>query len=261
MKPIRLLNSFATLFAGAVMAFSSAARAEVTVMMSGGFALPYQELLPEFERSTAVKVVTTSGASQGTGPTTIKAQLERGAHADVVILSREGLDDLIAAGRIADGTDVGLATTPLGAAVRTGSPKPDVSTMAALAQTLLKARLISMPGSTSGMFIKDKVLPQMGIADKVSLKVVPRGVESTKMLAAGESDLALGPVSELVHMPGVNFVGELPKEAQLIQEFAAAIVKGSKQTQDASRLIAFLSSSQATDAIRKAGMEPIGKKK
>ena len=109
---LRMLNGLAV--AGMIMMFTSAARAQVTVLMSGGFALAYKELLPEFERTTGIKVVTTSGASQGTGPTTVKAQLDRGARADVVIMSKEGLDQLIAAGRIARGTATGLASTPLG---------------------------------------------------------------------------------------------------------------------------------------------------
>ena len=79
-------------------------------MISGGFALAYRELLPEFERTTGIKVVTGSGASQGTGPQTIKAQLERGAPADVVILSGEGLEELIAAGRIVSWDRGGLGS-------------------------------------------------------------------------------------------------------------------------------------------------------
>lgn len=259
--PTRLFSGLATVLAGALVAFSSAARAEITVMMSGGFALAYQDLLPEFERRTGIKVVTKSGASQGTGPSTIKAQLERGARPDVVILSKEGLDELIAAGRIIGGTEVGLASTPLGAAVRAGRPKPDVSTVAALKETLLKARLISMPGSTSGMFIRDDVLLRLGIADKVSVKLTARGLESTNMLAAGESDIALGPVSELVGQPGVDYVGPLPQEVQLVQVFTAAIVQGSSQVEDAKRLIAFMSSSDAAAAVKKAGMEQVGKHK
>lgn len=258
MKQTHSLRTMAAAIAVAAATFATSARAEVTVMMSGGFAFAYQQLLPEFERTTGVKVVTTSGASQGNGPTTIKAQLGRGAHADVVILSKEGLDELAALGRIADGTQLGLATTPLGAAVRAGSAKPDVATMPALKEALLKARLVSMPGSTSGMYLKDTVFPGLGVADKISLKTTPRGIESTKMLAAGESDLALGPVSELVNMPGVDYVGLLPKEAQLVQEFTAAIVKGSTQSEDAKRLITFLASSgNSAAAIRKAGMEPM----
>jgi molybdate transport system substrate-binding protein len=174
-----------------------------------------------------------------------------------VILSKEGLDELIAAGRIIGGSDVGLASTPLGAAVRAGSPRPDVSNVDRLKQTLLNARLISMPGSTSGMFIRDDVFPRLGIADKVSVRTTARGLESTKMLASGESDIALGPVSELVGQPGVDYAGPLPQEVQLVQEFTAAIVKGSSQVEDAKRLIAFMSSREAAAAVKRAGMEQV----
>ena len=75
--------------------------AQLNVLISGGFAGAYEQLLPEFERMSGVKVTTRSGASQGTGQQTIGAQLGRGVHADVVILPREGLNELIAANRIA----------------------------------------------------------------------------------------------------------------------------------------------------------------
>jgi molybdate transport system substrate-binding protein len=83
---------------------------------------------------TGIKVTTGSGASQGTGPQTIAAQLARGMPADVVILSREGLSELIAANKIVAGTDVDLARVPLGVAVRAGTTKPDVSTVEAFKQ-------------------------------------------------------------------------------------------------------------------------------
>jgi molybdate transport system substrate-binding protein len=72
----------------------------VNVLISGGFSGAYEQLVPEFERTSGVKVTTRSGASQGAGPQTIAAQLARGVSADVVILSREGLAELIAANRI-----------------------------------------------------------------------------------------------------------------------------------------------------------------
>src|SRR5437899_2177511 len=130
-----------------------AASAQLKVIISGGFSGPYEKLLPEFERTSGIRVTTGSGASQGTGPQTIAAQLARGVPFDVVIMSREGLTDLIAAKRIAPGTDVDLARTPLGVAVRAGAPKPDVSTVEAFKQAMLKANTIAMPGSTSGIFL------------------------------------------------------------------------------------------------------------
>jgi molybdate transport system substrate-binding protein len=84
----------------------------VTVVISSGFSGAYEQLLPEFERTSGIKVKTRSGASQGVGPQTIAAQLDRGVSADVVILSREGLGELMAANRIVAGTDVDLAQVP-----------------------------------------------------------------------------------------------------------------------------------------------------
>src|SRR5262249_6773211 len=147
---------------GGCMPASSTARTELNVMISGGFSLAYRAVLPQFERTTGISVATASAASQGTGPSTMKAQLEAGARADVVILSREGLRDLMAAGRIVGGTDVDLASVPIGAGVREGQPKPDVDTIDAFKQTLLDARAIAVPGSTSGIFLMKEVLPRLG---------------------------------------------------------------------------------------------------
>jgi molybdate transport system substrate-binding protein len=234
------------------------ARAELNVMISGGFSLAYREVLPAFEKTTGISVTTASAASQGTGPNTMKAQLARGAHADVVILSREGLGELIAAGRIVAGTDVDLASVPIGAAVAVGKAKPDVASIDALKRTLLAARAVAVPGSTSGIFLMDDVFPRLGIADRISLKVGARGSDATSMVANGEADIVLAPVSELVNVAGIAFVGQLPDEVQLIQVFAAAVVGGSDRLANAKRLIEFLASGAAAAAIEKSGMAPLG---
>src|SRR3954447_8122268 len=143
------MHAFAIAIVGALL-MPVAASAQVKVIISGGFSGPYEKLLPEFQRSTGVKVETGSGASQGTGPQTIAAQLARGVPADVVIMSREGLTELIAARRIADGTDVDLARTPIGVAVRKGAPKPAVATVEDFKQLALKAKMVAVPSSTSG---------------------------------------------------------------------------------------------------------------
>jgi molybdate transport system substrate-binding protein len=234
------------------------ARAELNVMISGGFSLAYRDILPTFEQTTDISVVTASAASQGTGPNTMKAQLERGARADVVILSREGLSELIAAGRIVAGTDVDLASVPIGAAVALGKPKPDIDTIEALKRTLLRARSVAVPGSTSGIFLMDEVFPRLGVTDRVSVKIGPRGSDATSMVANGEADIVLAPVSEVVNVPGIALVGRLPDEVQLIQVFAAAVVAGSDRISHAKRLIEFLASGEAGPAIEKSGMAPLG---
>ena len=231
---------------------------KLVVMISGGFSLAYHKVLPDFERSTGIAVTTLSGASQGTGPKTIKYQLEAGADVDVVIMSREGLGELFALGRITAGSDADLATAALGAAVRQGDPKPDLGSVEAFKRAIVAARLVAIPASTSGIFLKDEVFPSLGIADRVSFRVMARGTESTALLAAGEADLALGPVSELVDQAGIEPVGALPDEIQLIQMFTAAIVNTSRRQEQARRLIEFLVSDQTAAAIRTSGMEPVG---
>ena len=137
------------------------------------------------------------------------------------------------------------------------TPKSDVSTVEALKQVLLKAKTVAIPGSTSGIWLMNDLLPRLGIAEKVNAKATPRGTDATAMVAAGEADLAVMPVSEIVHAPGVDLAGTLAAEIQFVQTFSAAVVAGSGEIESSKRLIEFLASPRASEAIRKSGMEPL----
>ena len=145
----------------AVAAAPSPSSGQVKVIISGGFSAAYHDIIPEFERETGIKVTTTSGASQGKGPDTIGARLRKGVAADVVIMSREGLRELIAERRIVTGTDVDLAQTPIGVAVRAGTPKPDIGTVDAFEKTLLRAKAVAIPSSTTGIYLTAEVFPRL----------------------------------------------------------------------------------------------------
>jgi molybdate transport system substrate-binding protein len=227
------------------------------VLISGGFSPAYDRLVTEFQQLTGTIVATGSGASQGAGPQTIAALLDRGIPADVVILSREGLNDLTAANRIAAGTDKDLARVPLGVGVRAGTAKPDVSTVEAFKAALLKAKTVALPESTSGIWLMAELFPRLGVAGKINVKPAPRGTDATRMVAAGAVDLTVQPVSEILIAPGVDFAGSLAPEIQFVQTFSAAIVSGSKEIEAAERLIEFLASASACEAIRQSGMEPL----
>jgi molybdate transport system substrate-binding protein len=251
------MNTFSYVTFATLLFCPITASAQLNVLISGGFSGAYEQLLPEFERTSGIKITTGSGASQGAGPQTIAAQLARGMPANVVILSREGLSELIAANRIATGTDVDLARVPLGVAVRAGTPRPDVSTVEAFKQVLLKAKTVAIPGSTSGIWLTTDLFPRLGIADKINVKVTPRGSEATSMVAAGGADLAVMPVSEIVHAAGVDFAGRIASEIQFVQVFSAAVVAGAGEIEASKRLIEFLASARASEAIRNSGMEPL----
>jgi len=232
----------------------AAAFAQLNVITSGGFAAPLRAILPDFQRASGITVVTTRGQSQGGGPNAIAAQLERGIPADVVVMSREGLNGLIAQGRIVKGSNVDLAQTPLGVAVRVGAAKPDIKTVEAFRQTLLRAKSITFPSSTTGIYMLTKLFPQLGIADRLAGKITHTGVAD---VAKGNAELAIQPVSELLHVEGTEFVGAIPSDIQYISVFSCAAVRGGKQLEASRRLIAFLKSNQAMEAIRHSGMQPL----
>lgn len=235
-----------------VLALPVLSSGQVKVLMSGGFSVAYQALLPEFERTTGITVTTTRGPSQGNGPDVIGAQLRRRVPVDMVIMNREGLEELMAEGRFVAGTVVDLAQVPLGLAVRHGAPRPDIATVDAFRRTLLGARSIASDSSAT-IYVTTKLLPALGIADTLTAKVVSKGPAA---VAGGESDFAILPVSELIAAPGVDFVGTIPAEVQHISVFSAAVVAGSKELEASKQLIAFLTSANAAAAIRKSGMEP-----
>jgi molybdate transport system substrate-binding protein len=101
------------------------------------------------------------------------------------------------------------------------------------------------------------LFPRLGIAEKITVKVTSRGTDATGMVAAGGADLAVMPVSEIVHAAGVDFAGNIAPEIQFVQVFSAAVVEGSGETEGSKRLIEFLVSARASEAIRKSGMEPL----
>jgi molybdate transport system substrate-binding protein len=236
----------------AVLVCPSASDAQVKVLISGGFSAAYRDLLPGFEQSTGTSVDTASGASVGNGPNTIGNQVRRGVAADVVILAREGLRELIAEGRIVPGSDVDLARSLIGMVVRAGAPKPDITTVDNLRQVLLRAQSVAMSSSTSGVYLTTTLFPRLGIADQMASKVRMTGAA---LVGRGEAEIGLQQVSELLPIQGVDFVGPIPNEVQYVTTYAAAVVAGSRHVDAATRLIAFLSSPEARAAIKKSGMD------
>jgi molybdate transport system substrate-binding protein len=240
-----------------LLAWPSTASAQVKVIISGGFATAYRELLPSFEQRSGISVTTTSGGSVGSGPNTIPGQIRRGVAADVVILAREGLRDLAAEQLIVDGSDVDLGRSVIGMIVRAGAPVPDIGTVDKLKAVLLAAKSVAMSSSTSGVYLTTTLFPKLGIAEQMSSKTSMAGAA---LVGRGEAEIGLQQVSEILSIPNTQFVGTIPQEVQYVTTYAAAIVARSSQRDAAQRLIAFLSSVDAAAAIRRSGMEPVHQK-
>lgn len=250
-------RTLALVLASILLLACTADRAEINVMTSGGFAAPYNELVPEYERATGNKLVTAYGASMGSAPDSIPMRLERGEPADVVILSAAALDQLIEQGKVVPGSRVDLVRSKIGMAVRAGAPQPDISTVEALISTLLEAESIAYSASVSGTYLSTELFPRLGIADQIRDK--SKRIQSERVgavVARGDAEIGFQQISELLPIPGIDFVGPLPPEAQKISVFSAGVAVGAKDPDAARALIEFLSSPAAVPTITKNGLEP-----
>jgi molybdate transport system substrate-binding protein len=227
-------------------------------MISGGLTAAYKELVPEFERSTGNKVLTAYGPSMGTTVNAIPNRLERGEPADVLIMVGYALADLVKQGKVIADSRVDLAKSPIGIAVKSGAPKPDISSADAVKRALLAAKSIAYSDSASGVYISTEMFAKLGIADEMKDKArkIP-AVPVAEIVARGDAEIGFQQISELLPVPGIDIVGQLPPELQRITVFSAGIAAVAKEPEAGKALIKFLASPAASAAIIKSGIEPI----
>ena len=246
----------------AVLAASTASAADIKVMISAGFFNVYAELGPAFEKSTGHKLVTTRGPSMGDSPEAIPARLARGEQADVVIMDGHAADELARRGTVHPASKVELARSQIGMVVRAGAPKPDIGTVDAFRNVLLAAKSIGYSDSTSGTYLATTLFGKLGVADAVAPKSrkvrgPPSGEPVAAVVARGEVEIGFQQVSELLHVPGVTFVGALPAELQPRFAFSGAMTAAVKEPDAAQALIRFLASPEAAATIASMGLAPV----
>ena len=230
-------------------------------MISAGFYGVYAELGPAFERATGHRLITTRGPSMGDSPEAIPTRLARGETADVVILDGGAADELAKQGVVRAGSKIDLALSQVGMVVRAGAAKPDISSVEAFRRVLLAAKSIGYSDSGSGTYLSTTLFEKLGVADQVAgksrkVRGPPSGEPVAAVVARGEVEIGFQQVSELLHVPGVTFVGALPAELQPGFTFAGAITTAARQPDAALALLRFLASPEAASTLVKAGLAP-----
>jgi molybdate transport system substrate-binding protein len=215
-----------------------------------------ETLLPRFETESGVK----PDVVWGTAPMLIR-RLQGGENADLLILNKVGIDAMTKAGRIRPGTEAAVASSATAIGVRQGAPKPDISTVEALKQTLRAARAISYShpdaGGASGIYFA-KLLQQWGMTDEINAKTrfpPPAGL-CAEFLARGEVDLALQQIPELMSVKGIEIVGTLPGDLHMMTVFVAGIEASSTKVAEAQALLDLLRSPHAKALFKAKGLEP-----
>jgi molybdate transport system substrate-binding protein len=184
-------------------------------------------------------------------------RLRAGEPADVVILTREGLDEVVREGRVAAESCVDLARSWVGIAVKVGASHPDIATEAALRTTLLGARSVAYSRLGASGILFAGLIERLGIAADINAKavIIPQGFTAEK-LVTGEADLAVQQISELKQIGGIEVVGPIPRELQTPAVFSAGRMAATNKPAEADRLLRFLASSEVAPALRESGLEP-----
>ena len=210
------------------------------------------DLLSAFEQRSGYSV-----HMESVGGVDAARRVQAGEAFDVIVLASDAIDKLIAAGHIDAPSKVDLVRSGVAVAVRAGAAHPDISTEAALRQTVLDAPSLSYSTGPSGVALA-RLFERWGIAQAIQSRIVqaPPGVPVGTLVARGEVALGFQQLSELMALPGIEHLGGLPPEVQIVTTFSAGIAAGTRQAGAVRALLAFMNAGEADTVKRRHGMEP-----
>jgi len=228
----------------------AAESAEITLLCSNAFRPVVTELAPQFERSTGHKLVI---RFMGTN---LKTAIEAGEQFDVAISQSDVIEGLIDQKKIGAGTNVALANTRIGLAIRAGAPRPDIGSVDAFKQSLLKAKAVTYSGEGRAGLDVAGIFERLGIADQMKSKsILFTGASGPQYVLDGRADLIMQTVAGITGIQGLEYVGPLPDGVQVKTILAGGISASAKQPEAARAFLTSLRTPEAARVIAARGME------
>jgi molybdate transport system substrate-binding protein len=234
--------------------------ADLDVLCAGALHRIVDELIDAFERVSGMRVTVRFASSGG-----VKARVLAGEAIDVAITTQSAIEELRQGGKVWPETAVPLARSAIGIAVRAGAPRPDIGSVESFKRALRGARSIAMADPATGSPSANHfvgVLARLAMTAELQPKIRYVGGRAGEVVvvgeavARGEADIGVQQIAEILAVPGIDLVGELPAELQHFTVFSGAVAAIAKDTTKARRLIDFLASPAAASVIRAKGMEP-----
>lgn len=246
------IAAISALFA-AQMTFASGA--EIKVYATIGVKHSLEDLAGRFEKTSGHKVA----IIWGTGAALAK-RIQAGEQADLLVLTKQGLDTLSKDGKVAAGSERNFASSMLAVAIKKGAPRPDISTPEAFKATMLNAKSVAYPdpagGGLSGVYFA-QIAEKMGFAEQLKSKAkFPADNFAGKLVANGEAEFAIMQKPELISEEGVEILGSLPAEINVTTVFSVGISKDAKEGAASMELLKYLETPEAAAVFKRDGLDP-----
>ena len=240
----------------AVLSSAGAMAAEVKVLASNSVRTMLEDVAPLFTRASGHTVTLGFGTSAQ-----VAKRVIAGEAVDLLVVTPDVVEQLSKTGKLA-GASTAIARSLMGVGVRTGTPHPDIKTPAGLRSTLLAVKSVTFSdpgtGAASGVHTV-KIFERLGIADEMKPKYrLGDGTSSGRMVVSGEAELAIWQISAMKPVKGLDVVGPLPAELQLVTHLSAVVGAGASAPDAAKALIGFFASPEAAAAMRARGLAPGG---
>ena len=238
--------------AAALMLAGTASAAELKIFGSRVTRMMIGDLGPPFEQATGHKLAVVTDVAA-----VMKRRIEAGEAFDLAVLVDFQTDDLIKSGKLVADTRVDIMKSGIGVAVKRGAVKPDISTVEAFKRTLLEAKSITYLKEGASTLHLVKVFDRLGITEALKAKTIQPMTESvSEAVAAGEVELGIIVIPNILSVPGAELVGPIPQELQSWIMFTGAVSAQTAQRDAARDVIKLLTGPAAIPALRAKGMEP-----
>ncbi len=230
--------------------------AEIKLLAGSAITPVMIELIPKFEQASGHKVLSDLDGAIGA----MTDRLSKGEAADVAIVSGAQIDRLVREGKVLAGSRIDVAKVGVGAFVRKGAAKPDISSVEAFKRTMMAAKSIGYNDPAAGAPVSlylIELFERLGIAEEMKAKATVFKTRSERLDAVARGDVEIGfnQISEILAVPTVDLIGPLPAAIQRYTLFASGIVASGKE-QDASRaFVSYISSREAHSIWRAKGFE------
>ncbi len=224
------------------------------VLSSNGVKAVVESLQPDTEQA-----VGTSLSIEFSAASSLKRNIQEGEPFDVAILTPTLIADLVDQELVVGESRVDFARAGVGVGARPNTGSRDVSTPDALRGTLLAAESVAFTADGQSRITIDAAFAELGIADAMREKTLLMGPgQAPSAVAAGEAELVMTLVSEILPVPGLELVGAFPAEVQAYVSFAAGRSDTVSDAQAADALLEYLSGADFAAALAIHGMESVG---